>query len=313
MERISPKVINLSNIPLSSNEINVLKLGLSFTPTLKSNIPELEADSFDFIRKLRLTYHFRNSIYHDESIVKPTSTFTPKPNKNQELEKICKTLMETEIKMKKTTDNISSLKNGLNSLIKITTENEIVIKPADKGSIITVMSPEFYLNMCDSHLQNEEYYECIQDNDPSPLPKNRIIAYAKKYKHLLTENEYKTLTQKTYKISNFYMLPKLHKSKELNDIILAKNSEYINVDKILTIEGRPIVAGPCYHTSVVSQILHVIMEPTLSFIKHILKDSFDFIDRIDTQCTVNTILSTCDIKSLYTNIQHDVFYKAIEY
>ena len=55
------------------------------------------------------------------------------------------------------------------------------------------------------------------------------------------------------------------------------------------------------------------MEPTLSFIKHILKDSFDFIDRIDTQCTVNTILSSCDIKSLYTNIMHDVFYKAIEY
>ena len=94
---------------------------------------------------------------------------------------------------------------------------------------------------------------------------------------------------------------------------MAKSSEYINVDKILTFEDRPIVAEPCYHTSVVSQILHVIMEPTLSFIKHILKDSFGFIDRIDTQCTINTILSTCDIKSLYTNIKHDVFYKAIEY
>ena len=70
----------------------------------------------------------------------------------------------------------------------------------------------------------------------------------------------------------------------------------------------------CYYMLLsISQILHVIMEPTLSFIKHILKDSFDFIDRIDTQCTVNTILSTCDIKSLYTNIKHDVFYKAIEY
>ena len=74
------------------------------------------------------------------------------------------------------------------------------------------------------------------------------------------------------------MLPKLHKSKKLNDIILAKNSEYVNVDKFLTTEGRPIVAGPCYYTSVVSQILHVIMETTLSFIKHILKDFFDFID-----------------------------------
>ena len=90
------------------------------------------------------------------------------------------------------------------------------------------------------------------------------------------------------------MLPKVHKSKELNDIIKAKNCEYINVNKILTIEGRPIVVGPCYHTSVVSQFLHVIMEPTLSFIKHILKDSFDFVDRIGIQCTVNTILSTCE-------------------
>ena len=95
-------------------------------------------------------------------------------------------------------------------------------------------------------------------------------------------------------MSSFYMLPKQHKSKELNDIIIV-NSEYINVDKTLTIEGRQIVAGPCYYTSVVSQILHVIMESTLSFIKHILNDSFDFIDRIDTQCTVNTSLSTCDL------------------
>ena len=41
------------------------------------------------------------------------------------------------------------------------------------------------------------------------------------------------------------------------------------------------------------------MEPTLSFTKHILKDSFGFIDQIDTQCTINTILSTCDKISAY--------------
>ena len=78
--------------------------------------------------------------------------------------------------------------------------------------------------MCESYLRNEEYHEFTQDNDPSLLLKKRIIAYAKSIKSLLTENEYKTLTQKTYKISNFYMLPKLHKSKDLNDIIVAKNS-----------------------------------------------------------------------------------------
>ena len=47
---------------------------------------------------------------------------------------------------------------------------------------------------------------------------------------------------------------------------------------------------------VVSQILHVIMEPTLSFIKHILKDSFDFIGPIDTQCTVHDLLKHLFLK-----------------
>ena len=49
MERKLPKVINLANASLSKCEINVLKLGLSFVPTLKNNIPELEVDIFKLI------------------------------------------------------------------------------------------------------------------------------------------------------------------------------------------------------------------------------------------------------------------------
>ena len=49
------------------------------------------------------------------------------------------------------------------------------------------------------------------------------------------------------------------------------------------------------------------------FIPHRLKDSFDFVERLDTACTEDTLLSSCDIKSLHTNICHDVFYKAIDY
>ena len=42
------------------HEIEILKLGLSFTPTTKHNIFELETDIYNFIRKLCLTYHFRD-------------------------------------------------------------------------------------------------------------------------------------------------------------------------------------------------------------------------------------------------------------
>ena len=38
-------------------------------------------------------------------------------------------------------------------------------------------------------------------------------------------------------------------------------------------EGRPIVTGPVYYTSVISKILHVILEPSLPFMHNIFKDS----------------------------------------
>ena len=60
-------------------------------------------------------------------------------------------------------------------------------------------------------------------------------------------------------------------------------------------------------------MLHLILEPPLSFMTQILKDCFDFLERLDTTCTADAILSSCKVKSLYTNICHDVFYKAIDY
>ena len=44
-----------------------------------------------------------------------------------------------------------------------------------------------------------------------------------------------------------------------------------------------------------------------------IKDSFDSLERIDTIWTEETLLSSCDIKSYYTNTNHDVFYKDIGY
>ena len=84
------KILNLSNVPLTQEEINILKLGLSFIPTPKQNIAELENDIFQFTRKLQLIYHYRNSNIVDESIVKLESTYTPKPNENADLENIYK-------------------------------------------------------------------------------------------------------------------------------------------------------------------------------------------------------------------------------
>ena len=79
------------------------------------------------------------------------------------------------------------------------------------------------------------------------------------------------------------------------------------------LDGRPINSGPVYHTKGISVILHHIMLPCLSKIEHILKDSFDFVNKVDIDCDPNTKLVSWDIKSLYTNIKHELFHDAVSY
>ena len=74
----------LGSTPVA-DDISVLKLGLSFTPTTPQNVPVLKHDLYQFSRKHRLTYHFRNSNFQDVSVVKMPLSFTPPPNENQEL------------------------------------------------------------------------------------------------------------------------------------------------------------------------------------------------------------------------------------
>ena len=44
------------------------------------------------------------------------------------------------------------------------------------------------------------------------------------------------------------------------------------------------------------------MEPALSLIPHIVKDSFHFTQRLEKQCQDNALISMCDIKYFYTDI-----------
>ena len=55
------------------------------------------------------------------------------------------------------------------------------------------------------------------------------------------------------------------------------------------------------------------MEPSLAMISHVAKQSFDFKNKLGKHCPNGATLSTCDVKLLYTNIQNDLFYAAIEH
>ena len=105
---------------------------------------ELELEIYNFVRKLLLTYHFSDLNYTGNCTIKPISTFTLKPNENQELESFCKSLSETNINVDKGKNHMASLRNTLNSLIQKTKQHEIIIKSADKGTTVRVISMNDY-------------------------------------------------------------------------------------------------------------------------------------------------------------------------
>ena len=82
---IDPKVINLSNRNLTDSEILLLKKGLKFTPTPKSNTSELRADVNEFCRKLRLTELFYNEEDEekDEPLVRIKTGWNPPNSQDQ--------------------------------------------------------------------------------------------------------------------------------------------------------------------------------------------------------------------------------------
>ena len=148
--------------------------------TPPQNVPDLEYDLHQFSRKLRLTYHFRNSDFQDIFLVKMPSSFTPPPNEHKELENICKQIEHTPINILNSEDNLMNLRKGVELVLQKLNTNKIIIKPADKESIIVVMEPKDYWNMFYNHLSDTTFYNNLDNKDPSTIFKTELINLLKK-------------------------------------------------------------------------------------------------------------------------------------
>lgn len=93
----------------------------------------------------------------------------------------------------------------------------------------------------------------------------------------LTEKEEDYITDYEYKESNFYGLPKNHKSTKIKDAIKAQSSEYIRGPYPDYITFRPIVGGPLAPTQRLSNLLDILLKPLCTDVKSYVKDDLDFL------------------------------------
>ena len=90
---------------------------------------------------------------------------------------------------------------------------DIVIKEADKGEAVAVLSKTLYRTMIYEHFSNRNTYQKL-DKHLNPIIMKKLRKLLNRlWTSIFTVKEFKYLNEDYYSTSNFYGLTKIHKSQ----------------------------------------------------------------------------------------------------
>ena len=130
------------------------------------------------------------------------------------------------------------------TLEKLKNNSNLIIKSADKGAAIVIMDSKYYEEKILEIILDEKTYSEIDEKLDGKIL-NKIKKLTSDSRNKPSDKEIAYLTNFECKTSQFYGLPKIHKSKEIADAIIQQKSELISVPNPKDLKFRPIVAGPC--------------------------------------------------------------------
>ena len=199
-----------------------------------------------------------------------------------------------------------------NALSLLRGNNKLVIKEADKGTAIVIMNSTYYERKAEEILGDDSSYEKINSNDDSKIMKT-ITELTNKFTDELTDQEKKYLTKFEFKTSNFYGLPKIHRSQDITEAIQQQKTEVINILNPVDLKLRPIIAGPVCPTHRLSHFIDIILQPFAKEITAYVKDNFDVLRKLPKEVTDDTEMATLDVENLYGNITHEIGLEAVKF
>ena len=189
---------------------------------------------------------------------------------------------------------------------------DIVIKEANKGRAVTVLSKNHYRAMVYEHFNNQNTYQKLDKNLDSTIMK-KLKKLLNKHKSISTDKEFKYLNETDYNTSNFYGLPKIHKSQLITNTIKEQNSEVVSINEPQDLKVRPIVGAPKCPTRKLSELIDTLLKPFLKPVESYLRDSIDIHNKCDRNTDGNTVTATFDVVGLYTNIPQTFGMEAVRY
>ena len=188
------------------------------------------------------------------------------------------------------------------ALREIKEATDIVIKKADKGNTLVILSKDFYRDklVLADHLDTDTYGKAPKNADKK-VSKD-LTKLIEKYSDCLTRKEKEYILKEDWTSSHFYVLPKIHKNEAIIDVFKRTDSEYVQMQVPPNLKGRPITAGPNSPTRPLSELLEKILSPFVPRLRTYVKDDRYFLTKLPQWIDYDCKLISCDVVSLYTSI-----------
>ncbi len=290
--------------------ISILEKGLNFCPTPgELNFSDLMSDIHKFHRNLRLKVFFSDeedltsnpndslvndiAFYPDHNTYtgfehrqfKNPSTFNPKgpPSLEAFIIQNESSLARTKCRSPKQ-QNIT--RHEKVALTELTSNANITIKKADKGSATVIQNTQDYIRETLKLLNVKEHYR-VDDICQTPVHNKQIVKFldCMLIAEEITSQTHDYLVNSKPRTPMLYTQPKIHKG-------------------ILPPPCRPIVSGNNSPSERISAFVDWFLKPIVPIIPSFIKDTTHFLQLIEGlgDIPANCYLATLDVSALYTNI-----------
>ena len=341
----SGKVVNLTNVEISDEAFVVLSYGDGFVPTNDSYNSlqlreQLQISMVKVNNAARRMENPESTVLADEVV--DTNVVPKNLSRHQTMFRhtICRDKVVSELhdevvsfaeQFQPTTKQRKNLnrteQRGLKELEGLVKDGKVVICRADKGGMIVLLPPEQVKSMIQEHLEKSSNYACVGMADPLTSEGEASRKYFDGWRTAL-ERGYMSVTHgKTviglnygengkfnkstldlYKPGTpfFYILPKVHKFKELRNLVygVTMPSRLVTaLNRGLTVRGDKFIS-----TNFLGPL-------AVDYCKDRMKDTTEFLKSMELFSSENAHFSgyivAMDVVSLYDNLSRPLILKGL--
>lgn len=268
-----------NNIQLTEEQRKVLNRGLTFIPAptkyklLKNDFGD---DLRRYHRRIKLAVFFgddeeEGAEQGKQRFVEPSGWCPPGSELPIEVDNLInKDWKHYTEQFKIIPEKLNLTKNELEALKQLKQNRNIIIKPADKGSMVVVQEKINYIIEVDRQLNDDQYYQKLTD----PIYPDTIPMVEQVLNDMMLEG-YITVKQKQYLLGSktprerrFYTLPKVH-----------KKTDKWTVPNLIP-PGRPIVSDCESETYRTAEYIEYHLNPISNKHPSYIKDTKHFVDII---------------------------------